>query len=83
MTKKKEAQTVDTMAETMEMNILRRLEQVDRNLMKHEEERAEAMKEFSEERKALEKLRDGILRDLTDHRLGVRKLFEEPTDGAP
>ena len=75
MTKKKEPQT-DPVADLAEMKILRQLETTDRSLKRNEEQRAEAMHEFGETRKALEAIRDGLLNDLTEHRLGIRKLFD-------
>lgn len=75
MTRKKELQA-DPITDAVEMAILRQLETTDRSMMKNELERAEAVHEFGETRKALEAIRNGLLQDLTDHRLGVRKLFD-------
>jgi hypothetical protein len=64
----------DKPVDPQEVQLLLRLEHVDRQLKQVADEKAEAMAQFNEQRKGLEATRDTLLNDLDQYRLGNRGL---------
>lgn len=57
-----------------EFRMLKVLEKTDRSISRAQDEKKEAAKEFGEEIKMLEEVRDGMLEALAQYRLGNRGL---------
>jgi hypothetical protein len=71
---KKNGNGIDDERDARELELLKRLERVERHLIELAVDRQNASREFSEQKKDLEAARTTILNEIEELRLGIRKL---------